>query len=94
MQSTPETIDLSSERDLPLRPVTIVEEVATMLVESSLVLKRKQKGQNLSPSTPQKRQTRTSIKVQGEGTTQMGSSSSRFVEFAVRTCVSVKDNPG
>ena len=59
-----DTVEISSERDSLLRPVTIKEEVAIMQVGSSM----KRKVQNPISPVSQKQQTRANTREHKEGT--------------------------
>ena len=74
MLSDLNAIDISSELESPIRPMTVEEEVISMPVLSSSIPKRKRKDQKPSSTLPQKRHTHTSARVQGEGTAQTESS--------------------
>ena len=62
-----------------------------VLIDSSLIPKRKQQAQNPSSTPPPKRHTRTSARVQGEGTAQTRSSSLGAIESMVPRGVFVND---
>ena len=63
MQSEPITVEISSECDSPVIPVTIMEEIASMQIGLSSVSKKKRNAQKYNSLAPQKRQTRTSTRV-------------------------------
>ena len=86
-------VEISSERDSPVRPVTIEEEIPSMPIGSSLVLKKKRKGENPSSLMSRKRQSRTFTR-EAEEATQMGPSSSRVMELESCIGVSIEDIPG
>ena len=83
-------VEISSERDSPFAPVTIEEEVASMSIGSSSIIKKKRKGQNPSSLMPKKRQTRTST-MAAEEVAQAGPSSYIVVESAAHVGVSTED---
>ena len=68
MPSEPITVYISSERESPVIPVMNEEEVASMEIGSSSVLKKKRKGH--SPSSPvlKNKPTRTSARAEEEAT--------------------------
>ena len=80
MLSGLDAIEISSEYESPIQPMAVEEEIMSMPVGSSSILKRKRQTQRPSPTPPEKRQTRTSVRMRGEGITQIGSSSSGAVE--------------
>ena len=67
MLSNLDNVEISSEKESPIHPTTILEEVTSMPV--GLIPWGKWKAQKPGSTPPQKRQTHTSIRVQGEGTT-------------------------
>ena len=69
MLSNLDAIEISSEYESLIWPMAIEEEIMSMPIGSSSIPKQKQSAQRPSPTPPQKRQTRTSARVQGEGTT-------------------------
>ena len=79
MQSEPITIDISSEMESPIGLVTIEEEIASILIGSSSVSKKKRKGQRPSSPVPKKRHTRTYTRAAKE-VAQTGPSRSGVVE--------------
>ena len=93
MQSDPIIVDISSERDLPIRLVTIVEEITSKPIGSSSIPKKKRKAQNTISLVPQNRQTRTSTRV-AEEAAWMGPSSSGVVDSTTCVGVSIEDIPG
>ena len=60
------SVDILSEMESPFTPVTIEEQVASMLFGSSLVPKKKRKGQKHISSVSKKRHTRTSARAAKE----------------------------
>ena len=91
MQSEQVTVDISSERDSPIIKVTIEEEVSSMSMRSSLVLKKKRRAQQTATAILKKQETKTSMRTQEEAPTQMGPSSLGVVESIEHIGVPVMD---
>ena len=91
MLSDPDAIEISNEQDSPIQPTTIEEEVVSMPVGSSSIPKRKRQDQKPSSTPPQKRHTRTSTRVQGEGTAQTRPSSLGAVDSMKPRGISIHD---
>ena len=86
-----DAIEIFGEYESPIRPMAVEEEIMSMPVSSSSIPKYKRQTQRPSPTPPQKRQTRMSTRMQGEGTAQTRPLSSRDVDFAAPRGVSVHD---
>ena len=84
MQRIPDTVEILSERDSPLKLV------ASMQVGSST----KRKAQKPISSTSQKQRTKTTTRAHKEGTPQTGPSSLEVMDFGATAGVSIKDIPG
>ena len=63
MLSNPDAIEISSEKESPIRPMNIEEEVMIMSVGSSLIPKIKRHAQKPSSTLPPKRHTYTLDRV-------------------------------
>ena len=85
-------MEISSERESPVGPVTIQEEVKSMPIGSSSVPKKKRKGHKPSSLALQKRKTKKYTR-EAEGTVKTGPLSSVVVESTAQAGVSIKEIP-
>ena len=91
MLSGVDTIEISNGYESPIWPTIVEEEIMSMPVGSSSIPKQKRQTQRPSPTPPEKWQTRTSVRMRGEGTAHTRSSSSGLVESVAPRGVLVHD---